>query len=1253
MAFDFKTATPDTTVPRTGYLMGADSQSATDPSLYPIANVVTREALTANRTYYVRTDGSDSNDGLANTAGGAFLTIQHAVDVLYTLDVNNYDVTINVADGTYNESVLFYGVIIGVGPNTVISLVGNTTTPANCVIDGGVGNAITCDSGASVKVGGFKLVAGDTCLNANNWSKIVAMGKLEFGSAVVHMNVQYFSSISINGFSHTISGSASFAHIYAYVSTVEETNCTITLTGTPAFGYYVYADAHTQCQFTLTTYSGAATGQRYTADANGIIFTNAGENYLPGDAAGAQINGGRYIGAVSGAERLTLTADTTYYVRANLGVVTMTIASPCVVSLTAHGLSNGDAVVFTTSGALPTGLTEGKVYYVVNKATDTFEVSATVGGASINTSGSQSGTHKVATGSDSNDGSAATRASAWLTAQKAADYVTTIDAAGYAVTIKLADSTYLIDQNVDTNVGLLAIIQRPLSAQSFTIQGAASANTKDVKFKAINVSYVQGILMVGTDPTYTYGGSVFVDAVNNIYFQNDPAQQWCGGVYATNYSVVNLYGCSFADCVCVMFDTSASVNPINCQIDGNYQSFFQTFGPGFGAPTGCTTTANAVLTGAFIDLSYVAGATVDFRTWSGTNDFTTLGTTSGGGAIKYNIGPLCQLRTGGVSLPGAAGTLASGGVYESYGPRKVLIADTTYYVRTDGNDANDGLTNTAGGAWLTIQHAINVLYTLDLADFGVTIQVADGTYAEAISFKTVPTGYGSNSYVRLYGNTTTPANVVITSVNLDYGAIVTTGGYKCTEGFQVYNASNLNVTEKMAYGAAPFAHFDVEGNSGASITADYEIVSGAPHHYYTYNGGTIYVTNTITVTLTGTPTFYAGFACAEGLSSMYIDAGITWSGSASGPRYTIFEGSVIANYSPPFPGDSAGTDLNRHLLAADTTYYVRADLGTVTMTIASPCVVSKTAHGLSNNDPVVFTTSGALPTGLTATTVYYVVNKNTDDFQVSATVGGSAINTSGSQSGTHKVATGNDSNDGLAATRAGAWLTQQHAIDQMSLVDANGYGVTIQLADSAYAAATASFCLSILYRPHNSSYFYILGNPTTRANVYIDGVDNSPSGIVLGYNSISGAVAQVFVDKISGITIKNAANLLEAWSVAYVQEFSSNRSDNCTLPFSAYENCIIYETGTEVSGSCSSIFAVGAGGFLRIYNLTFDTGATCSAEVVFVDILSSLQLTATWTNLTGNGQKYVVNDLGSLSTGGGLASIPGTGTTVGTLAHTD
>lgn len=74
---------------------------------------------------------------------------------------------------------------------------------------------------------------------------------------------------------------------------------------------------------------------------------------------------------------------------------------------------------------------------------------------------------------------------------------------------------------------------------------------------------------------------------------------------------------------------------------------------------------------------------------------------------------------------------------------------------------------------------------------------------------------------------------------------------------------------------------------------------------------------------------------------------------------------------------------------------------TVTMTIASPCVVTWASNTLQNNDPIFFTTTGALPTGLTAGTTYYVKSLSGNTFNVSATPGGTAINTSGSQSGTH------------------------------------------------------------------------------------------------------------------------------------------------------------------------------------------------------------------------------------------------------------
>src|SRR5262249_4516777 len=78
---------------------------------------------------------------------------------------------------------------------------------------------------------------------------------------------------------------------------------------------------------------------------------------------------------------------------------------------------------------------------------------------------------------------------------------------------------------------------------------------------------------------------------------------------------------------------------------------------------------------------------------------------------------------------------------------------------------------------------------------------------------------------------------------------------------------------------------------------------------------------------------------------------------------------------------------------------------TVTITIASPAVVSWTAHGLTANTPVLFQTSGALPTGITANTIYYVIaaGLGANSFEISATVGGSSINTSGTPSGTHTV----------------------------------------------------------------------------------------------------------------------------------------------------------------------------------------------------------------------------------------------------------
>jgi len=76
------------------------------------------------------------------------------------------------------------------------------------------------------------------------------------------------------------------------------------------------------------------------------------------------------------------------------GTVTLTIASPCVITLT-EALPTGTGIQLATTGALPTGLLTGTTYYLENVQGLTANLSTTPGGAYINTSGTQSGVQSI------------------------------------------------------------------------------------------------------------------------------------------------------------------------------------------------------------------------------------------------------------------------------------------------------------------------------------------------------------------------------------------------------------------------------------------------------------------------------------------------------------------------------------------------------------------------------------------------------------------------------------------------------------------------------------------------------------------------------------------------------------------------------------------------------------------------------------------------------------------------------------------
>lgn len=92
---------------------------------------------------------------------------------------------------------------------------------------------------------------------------------------------------------------------------------------------------------------------------------------------------------------------------------------------------------------------------------------------------------------------------------------------------------------------------------------------------------------------------------------------------------------------------------------------------------------------------------------------------------------------------------------------------------------------------------------------------------------------------------------------------------------------------------------------------------------------------------------------------------------------------------------------------ANLAAYVQPSKGTCTITIALPGVLTCNGHNLLTGDQVVIQTTGALPTGLTANTVYFVILVTANTIKLASSrlnaVNGTAINTSGSQSGVHTL----------------------------------------------------------------------------------------------------------------------------------------------------------------------------------------------------------------------------------------------------------
>lgn len=118
------------------------------------------------------------------------------------------------------------------------------------------------------------------------------------------------------------------------------------------------------------------------------------------------------------------------------------------------------------------------------------------------------------------------------------------------------------------------------------------------------------------------------------------------------------------------------------------------------------------------------------------------------------------------------------------------------------------------------------------------------------------------------------------------------------------------------------------------------------------------------------------------------------------PLYVSYD-RAVENQLPSAAGFLA--DIQRKEKEMDE-WYGKRSYENFTVTIAAPGIFTKDYHTLCDGDRITlltFGTSAALPTGLAIDTYYYVQTLDEHTFQVAATRYGTAITTTGSQSGTH------------------------------------------------------------------------------------------------------------------------------------------------------------------------------------------------------------------------------------------------------------
>lgn len=303
---------------------------------------------------------------------------------------------------------------------------------------------------------------------------------------------------------------------------------------------------------------------------------------------------------------------------------------------------------------------------------------------------------------------------------------------------------------------------------------------------------------------------------------------------------------------------------------------------------------------------------------------------------------------------------------------------------------------------------------------------------------------------------------------------------------------------------------------------------------------------------------------------------ISQDGSGGAPANGSFQISSFFNGYAQQYGQSYTTRPGWRVAGVD---YAIGIASNATITIASPAVITETAHNHTATDKVVFYSTGTLPTGIVSGTEYFVIatGLTTNAFEISATSGGAAINTSGAQSGFHRCL-----KDPAATASLPSGVTYVPAPDTPYSFPAfqiagssnvvldhydyslnNGVGVdvtqnysgTLTLSNSQIQPGTNMF--------GHLADILMVGNDTTIqsysltiSNCVLNGDSHNPT-LIAAYNSNPASFFMIRFTSSGTLTLQYCA-ITKVWGRAIVQKFSGQG----IFQYNYWEDCN-YNTGAH------------------------------------------------------------------------------------------